>query len=71
MNGVTIINKSYMLKYTYKCPTNLFHGDKKYTLAYIKRIMSKLVYDMDNLENNFFTCVEVQSLFNDIFKVKL
>ncbi len=28
MNGVTIMNKSYMLKYTYKCPTNLFHGDK-------------------------------------------
>ncbi|MHC9387738.1 hypothetical protein ACYZFP_02260 [Clostridioides difficile] len=65
------MNKSYMLKYTYKYPTNLFHGDKKYTLTYIKRIMSKLVYDMDNLENNFFTCVEVQSLFNDIFKVKL
>ncbi|EHJ41066.1 putative phage domain protein [Clostridioides difficile CD41] len=46
MNGVTIMNKSYMLKYTYKCPTNLFHGDKKYTLTYTKRVMSNLVYDM-------------------------
>ncbi|AXU80693.1 TPA: hypothetical protein ACHTFF_001619 [Clostridioides difficile] len=65
------MNKSYMLKYTYKSPTNLFHGDKKYTLTYTKRVMSNLVYDMDNLENNSFTCLEVQSLFDDIFKVKL
>ncbi|VIF73759.1 Fic/Doc-related protein [Clostridioides difficile] len=71
MNGVTIINKSYMLKYTYKYPTNLFHGDKKYTLTCIKRIISKLVHDTDNLENNAFICVEVQSLFDDIFKVEL
>ena len=46
MNGVTIMNNSYMLKYTYKSPTNLFHGDKKYTLTYTKRVMSNLVYDM-------------------------
>lgn len=59
MNGVTIMNKSYMLKYTYKFPTNLFHGDKKYTLIYIKRIMSKLVYNIDNLENNSFICVKI------------
>ncbi|EGT3808011.1 TPA: hypothetical protein JDY68_07750 [Clostridioides difficile] len=59
MNEVTIMNKSYMLKYTYKCPTNLFHGDKKYTLIYIKRIMSKLVYNIDNLENNSFICVKI------------
>lgn len=53
------MNKSYMLKYTYKFPTNLFHGDKKYTLIYIKRIMSKLVYNIDNLENNSFICVKI------------
>ncbi|KPI47627.1 hypothetical protein KW95_17515 [Clostridioides difficile] len=65
------MNKAYMLKYTYKYPINLFYGDKKYTLIYIKRIMSKLVYDIDNLENNSFICVKVQSLFDDIFKVEL
>ncbi|AUA38397.1 TPA: hypothetical protein KNH15_001707 [Clostridioides difficile] len=65
------MNKAYMLKYTYKYPTNLFYGDKKYTLTYIKRIMSKLVYDIDNLENNSFICVKIQSLFDDIFKVEL
>lgn len=46
------MNKSYIPKYTHKFPTNLPHGDKKYTLAYIRRMISEFVYDMGNLENN-------------------
>ena len=41
-----IKNYEWSYKYTHKFPTNLPHGDKKYTLTYTKRVMSNLVYDM-------------------------
>ncbi|MCC0706482.1 Fic family protein [Clostridioides sp. ES-S-0190-01] len=60
------MNKSYIPKYIYKFPTNLPHGDKKYTLTYIRRMISEFVYDMGNLENNPFTFPEVQTLLDGI-----
>ena len=58
--------KSYIPKYTFKFPNNLPIGDKRYTLTYVKHMISEFVYDMGSLENNPFTFPEVQTLLDGV-----